>query len=79
MIEDLKITPERFVNEIAEKFTDYIVQIKLKYNHEIGYRYETTLLLYDCNLDAFVWYDDFDEGEEDIRISDYMDINEVFD
>lgn len=72
------MTIDYFLEEIAEECEDYLVKIKLKYDHENAYRYEITTCIYDFDRHAWIWGDDFNEGEQEIYIVDYISFEDVF-
>lgn len=55
---------------------DYVVRLKLKYNHEKEYRYTTEILTFDGSYGAgcFVWENDWDEGEQDVEVIGFMSL-----
>lgn len=54
---------------------DYVVRLKLKYDHEDNYHYSNELLLYD-GLDYY-WDNDWDEGEQDVEVLGYISVSEI--
>lgn len=47
----------------------YIVKLKLKYDWEAEYRYINELLTVNMNVPgSYVWFSDWNEGEEDIEV-----------
>lgn len=55
---------------------NYIVRLKLKYDHEKDYSYSNELLLYDGS--DYYWDNDWDEGQQDIQVIGYISVSEVF-
>ena len=72
------ITVDYFLEEIAEECVDYLIKIKLKYDHETDYRYTITTLKYNFDMHLWIFDDDFDEGEQEIYIIDYISFDDVF-
>ena len=72
------MTIDYFLENIAEECEDYLVKIKLKYDHETAFRYLVTTCIYDFDLHAWIWGDDFNEGEQEIYIIDYISFEDVF-
>ena len=59
---------------------DYIVRIKLKYDHETDYQYTNELLIYDGSDyegSIYHWDNDWDEGQQDIEVIGYISVSEV--
>lgn len=67
-----------FLENIAEECEDYLIKIKLKYDHETAFRYLVTTCIYDFDLHAWILGDDYDEGENEIYIIDYISFEDVF-
>lgn len=63
----------------AEDFlrTDYIVCLKYKYDWEKEYTIENEYLQYDGNHDDWVWLHDWNEGQTDVEVLGYIDIDEL--
>ena len=57
--------------------TDYIVKLAYKYDWEKEYTVENQYLEYDGNQDAWVWLNDWNEGQTDVEVLGYIDIDEV--
>ena len=57
--------------------TDYIVLLKYKYDWEKEYTVENEYLEYDGNHDEWVWLNDWNEGQTDVEVLGYIDIDEV--
>lgn len=76
------ISLDDFYQQINEgEACDYIVRIRLKYNHEKEAREINQILLFEPgNLPSgndFVWLNDWDEGEEYIEIVGYLKVPEI--
>ena len=60
---------------------DYVVRIRLKYNHEKEAREINQLLLFEPSglPDGlnFVWLNDWHEGEEHVEIVGYIKVHEI--
>lgn len=48
--------------------TDYIVCIRLRYDHEKEWREITEVMEYDFTSDTHIWMSDWHEGEQHIEI-----------
>jgi len=71
------MTIEEFFELLKNKpITDYIVRIRLKYDHEDQYRYTNELLLVDSDM-SYYWDSDWNEGETDIAILGYIAVDDV--
>ena len=71
------MTLEDFFELLENKIvTDYIVRIKLKYDHEEQYRYTNELLLVDSDM-SYYWNNDWNEGETDVTIVDFIAVDDV--
>ena len=57
--------------------TDYIVCLKYKYDWEKEYIIENEYLQYDGNRDEWVWLHDWNEGQTDVEVLGYIDIDEL--
>ena len=65
-----------FFNFLAKlPVDDYVVRLKLKYDHEKDYQYSNELLLYDGS--DYYWNSDWDEGHQDIEVIGYISVSEV--
>ena len=76
------IDSNTFFSEIEDgEACDYIVRIRLKYDHESGYRETNELLLFEDSGspsgNSFVWLRDWHEGEETVQIMGYVKVHEV--
>ena len=54
---------------------DYVVRLKLKYDHEHYYRYTNELLLYDGS--DYYWDSDWNEGEQDVEVIGYIAVDRI--
>lgn len=55
---------------------DYVVRLKLKYDHEEDYRYTTEILTYDGSYgDVFEWENDWNEGETNVEVLGFMSLD----
>lgn len=71
------MTLEEFFELLENKLvTDYIVRIRLKYDHEEEYRYINELLLVDSDM-TYYWNSDWNEGETDVTIVGYIAVDDV--
>ena len=57
--------------------TDYIVKLAYKYDWEKEYTIENEYLEYDGNQDVWVWLHDWNEGQTDVEVLGYIDIDDV--
>ena len=72
------MTLEEFFEELKNRpISDYVVRIKLKYDHEEKYRYINELLLVEPDM-TYAWHSDWNEGETDIIILGYIAVDDVF-
>ena len=58
--------------------TDYIVRLKYKYDWEKEYTIENEYLEYDSNNDCWVWLNDWNEGQTDVEVLGYIDIDDIY-
>lgn len=71
------MTLEEFFEELKNRpISDYVVRIKLKYDHEEKYRYINELLLVEPDM-TYAWNSDWNEGETDVTILGYIDVDDV--
>jgi len=71
------MTIEEFNKYIRKQpLQTYIVEIKLKYNHETEYRYTNEILIVENGCD-YVWLQDWNEGEEDVEILNCVALNDI--
>ena len=59
---------------------DYVVRLKLKYDHEKDYSYTNELLIYDGSDyegSIYHWDNDWDEGQQDIEVIGYIPVSEI--
>ena len=71
------MTLEEFFKVLENKpVTDYIVRIRLKYDHEEKYRYTNELLLVDSDM-SYYWNSDWNEGETDVTVVGYKSVDDV--
>ena len=62
--------------------TDYLVIIRLRYDHEKEWRKTVEILEYDPTSDTHFWMSDWHEGEQHIEIdtavpTDYITVNMI--
>lgn len=58
--------------------SDKIVRLKTKYRHEHNYHYSNELLIVDTDSKNFYsWLYDWDEGQEDVIILEWMNISDI--
>ena len=71
------MTIEEFNKYIRKQpLQTYIVEIKLKYQHEKEYRYTNEILSVENGCD-YVWLNDWHEGEEDVEILNCVALNDI--
>jgi len=71
------MTIEEFNKYISKQpLQKYIVEIKLKYNHETEYRYTNEILTVENGYN-YVWLQDWNEGEEDVEILNCVALNDL--
>lgn len=59
---------------------DYVIRLKLKYDHDKDYRYTNELLLYDGSDyegSIYHWDNDWDEGQHDVQVVGYIPVSEI--
>ena len=59
---------------------DYVVRLKLKYDHEKDYQYTNELLIYDGSDyegSIYHWDNDWDEGQQDVDVIGYISVSEI--
>lgn len=56
---------------------DYIVRLAYKYDWEDKYIIDNELLEYDGCHDDYVWLNDWDEGQQDVKVLGYISIYDV--
>ena len=60
---------------------DYVIRLKLKYDHEKDYQYTNELLIYDGSDyegSIYHWDNDWDEGQQDVEVIGYISVSEIF-
>ena len=57
------------------KVDDYVVRLKLKYDHENTYHYSNELLLYDGS--DYYWDNDWDEGQQYVEVVGFIPTSEI--
>ena len=57
--------------------TDYIVRLKYKYDWEKDYTISNEYLEYNGNDDNWIWLNDWNEGQTDVEVIGYIDIDDV--
>lgn len=58
--------------------TDYIVRLKYKYPWEKDYTISNEYLEYDGNHDRWFWLNDWNEGQTDVEVIGYIDIDNAW-
>lgn len=59
---------------------DYVIRLKLKYDHEKDYRYTNELLIYDGSDyegSIYHWDNDWDEGQQDVEVVGYIAVSDI--
>lgn len=59
---------------------DYVVRLKLKYDHEKDYQYTNELLIYDGSDyegSIYHWDNDWDEGQQEVEVIGYISVSEI--
>lgn len=74
----MRYTVDEFIDRIAEPFNDYIVRIKQKYDYETAYEYLNVICTFDCVTENFIWDYDFNEGQQECFVVDYVNVDDVF-
>ena len=69
----------RVIQQIESKYTldysTYLVHIMYKYSHEKTFRNEYEVFEY--GYDTVLWLNDWWEGEQDIIVKGYIDLEEI--
>lgn len=69
---------EQFFKRLdREPRNDYIVRLAYKYNWEKEYTVSNEILEYDGEHDYYIWLNDWDEGQQDVKVLGYICIDEV--
>lgn len=66
---------ERYIKQLP--VSNYLVKIRLKYEHEKHYRYTHELCIWNWETNKYEWYMDWNEGEQDIEILGCIDLDDV--
>lgn len=56
---------------------DYIVKLMYKYSFETKYTIENQILEYDGSENEYVWLDDWNEGQDDVKVLGYIAVQDV--
>lgn len=59
---------------------DYVIRLKLKYDHEKYYSYTNELLIYDGSDyegSIYHWDNDWDEGQQDVQVIGYIAVSQI--
>lgn len=75
------MTLEEFINEINEKeyYTTYIVQLAYRYDWQTDYTISNEILEWEWELNDWLWQNDWNEGQKDVKVCNYVTLDEVFD
>lgn len=69
----------RVIQQIESKYNldcgTYLVHIMYKYSHEHEFRNEYEI--FDYSLDNVLWFNDWWEGEQDIIVKGYINLEEI--
>ena len=63
---------------LEEYVGDLIVRVRRKYAHESEWRDDNQLLLWDEEMVAYCWLNDWFEGEEYVEIVGYTAVSDVY-
>lgn len=74
------MTLKEFFNELnkEEMAYDYIVRIKYKYSFETEDTISNEYLFWDYEVDDYVWFNDWFEGQQNVEVLDYISLDDVF-
>lgn len=67
---------EKYIRKLP--VSDYLVKIRLKYEHEKYYRYTNELCIWNWETNVYEWFMDWNEGEQDIEILGCIDLDDVY-
>ena len=56
---------------------DYIVKLRYKYFHEIGWHYSNEILEWESDLEVYEWRNDWDEAYDIVDVLGYIAIANV--
>ena len=68
------------INNMGLPYEDMIVHVRYKYAHEKTYHESNELLIFDVNYPNYYWwFNDWYEGQEDVKFLDFMPISKIND
>ena len=77
----MKLTLDKFFDEIKDVTEDLLVQLMYKYPHEVSWIVSTEILEYDGDHDDWIWNCDWDEGysmtPKGVYVTAYVPVSEV--
>lgn len=71
---------EKFISKIT-KLTirdSIIVKLAYKYKREKEYTISNEILVWDYYRNKWVWLNDWDEGQEDVKVCEWVFLDDVF-